>query len=111
MDVPTKPQSMSSKAYRQFKGHTNAEKKKSNNDTIEEKQKKKILLEAEESNLQIERMRLENQKKRTGSAEVSSAHEVHTEEKRELESDDCLIGETKVEINKTPELTAEHVKF
>ena len=56
-------------------------------------------------------MRLENQKKRSGSAEVSSAHDVHTEEKRELESDDCLIGETKVEINKTPELTAEHVKF
>ena len=100
---------MSNKAYKQFKGQTAVDKKKSNTDATDEKERKKmkILQEAEASNMQIERMRKKSKKQRTASASagVSSVHEAMPEEKKETESDGCVIGETKVEINKTPDPT------
>ena len=54
-------------------------------------------------------MRNGNNKTRTGSADISS-HEIRTEEKKTVDSDHCLIGETKIEINKTPDLV-DHVKL
>ena len=55
-------------------------------------------------------MRNGTNKTRTGSAEISSTHEIRTEEKKDVDSDHCLIGETKIEINKTPDLV-DHVKL
>ena len=73
----------------------------------------KILLEAETSNIQIERMRKKDKNHRTASAsaEVSSVHEAMHEDKKDAESDGCVIGETKVEINKTPDLTTTEDKI
>ena len=55
-------------------------------------------------------MRNGTNKTRTGSAEISSTHKIRTEEKKDVDSDHCLIGETKIEINKTPDLV-DHVKL